>query len=121
MTKRISLLVAFLFLVTGCGSKEKDLILEQLTKAVMQAEKMAIEDSELRSNDCMDEPQPWRAPISSLTQDIRVQRCDIVYYYLARYAQVEGDIAPIAFVPFATFIGTENLTTGEKVLAEEEI
>lgn len=118
MTKRISLLAALLLLTAGCETSENTLIETQLMKAVMKAQSMAVEDSELISGDCREEPTTWRAPISSLTQDIRVQRCDIVYYYLAKYAAVEGDVAPIAFVPSNTFIGTENLTSGEKAYAD---
>ncbi|WP_417312070.1 hypothetical protein [Ectopseudomonas khazarica] len=101
--------------LAGCTSPEELLIRVQLEKAVAHAEREAVEDALSMSAECQEKEQTWRAPIHSLTQDIRVQRCDIVYYYLARYALVEGDELPIDFIPSISFLGTENLLTGEKI------
>lgn len=111
--KKWMLLLAAL-LLASCGYTEEPLIKVQLEKAVKRAEQEAIKDSMTLSKGCQEVQTTWRAPIKSLTQDIRVQRCDIVYYYLARYALVEGDEHPIDFTASISFLGTENLLTGEK-------
>ncbi|MGE8501559.1 MAG: hypothetical protein ACN6P1_04915 [Pseudomonas sp.] len=100
--------------IAGCASPEEILIKTQLEKAVIRAEREAISDSYFIAKDCQEEAKTWRAPIRSLTQDIRVQRCDTVYYYLARYSMVQGDVLPIAFIPSIYLQGTENVVTGER-------
>lgn len=105
--------MGFLGLLSLSGNA-KQAALAELEAAVMAAEQEAADDSARRSP-CEEKEKRWRAPIQSLTQDIRIQRCQVVYYYLATYSMAGGsDVSPVAFLPSLTFLGTEDLSTGEK-------
>ncbi|MBD9368539.1 hypothetical protein [Xanthomonas sp. XNM01] len=105
----VALLVSF---PASAGWLADRAIMRELKRAVATAEQEAVDDSATRT-DCTSRPKIWRAPIRSLTQEIQVKRCDVVYYYTAGYAAAVGDLLPVGFVVDTTFDGTENLTTGE--------
>ncbi|MBB1632059.1 hypothetical protein A9975_14445 [Cupriavidus sp. UME77] len=113
----LPLSLSLIALSSGCALTPESMIRSQLDEAVARAESMAVTDSGDRS-DCKASPKTWRAPIHSLTQDIRVRRCETVYYYFATYAQFVGDAYPIAFAPSIAFVGYEDLLTGKKRMAD---
>lgn len=102
-----------LLLLGGCQSLSRHVALADLKDAVRAAEQEAVDDSAKRST-CTQKEKRWRAPMQSQRQEIRIQRCQVVFYYLAAYSMAGGE--PFAIIPHVTFLGTEDLSTGEKRL-----
>lgn len=104
----VCLLLLFL-LPYGVSYYQERLILNELEKAVYKAERKAVADARSRT-ECTEAEATWRAPIKSLKQEVRVQLCNTVYYYMAGYSPVGGYTT---FHGSMQFLAEENLLTGK--------